>query len=204
MNYLAHIYLARQSDEAMIGALLGDFAGAGYAGDYTPEIEREIAIHRKVDTYTDSHPVVLAAKELFEPGRRRFAGILLDMFYDHVLLVNWAQYNDQPGDQSAGELIARFYRALQEHRTILPERLQRMLPYMIEQDWLGSYHELAGVEMAAARVSQRLSRNGELLRAGLDDVRRNYASLSAGFNEFFPDLIGFAGRTRAQMQADAG
>lgn len=197
MNYLAHIYLARQSDEAMIGALLGDFAGAGYVGDYTPEIEREIAIHRKVDSYTDSHPVVLAAKELFEPGRRRFAGILLDMFYDHVLLANWAQYSDRP----AGELIARFYAALQAHRAILPERLQRMLPYMIGQDWLGSYQELAGVEFAAARVSQRLSRNGELLRAGLEDLRENYESLSAGFHEFFPQLTRFVEETRANIVA---
>ncbi|MBV8636079.1 MAG: DUF479 domain-containing protein, partial [Burkholderiaceae bacterium] len=137
MNYLAHIYLASQSDEAMIGALLGDFAKADYAGAYTPEIEREIAIHRKVDAFTDSHPVVLAAKELFEPGRRRFAGILLDMFYDHVLIVNWTRYSDQPVD----ELIERFYRALEARRAILPERLQRMLPYMVGQDWLGSYRE---------------------------------------------------------------
>jgi acyl carrier protein phosphodiesterase len=196
MNYLAHIYLASQSDEAMIGALLGDFAKADYAGAYTPEIEREIAIHRKVDGYTDSHPVVLAAKELFEPGRRRFAGILLDMFYDHVLIVNWPRYSAQPVD----DLIARFYRALEARQAILPERLQRMLPYMVGQDWLGSYRDLAGVELAAARVSQRLSRNGELLRAGLEDLRGNYAALSEGFHAFFPDLIGFAGRTRAQLQ----
>ena len=199
MNYLAHIYLARQSDDAMIGALLGDFAGATYVGDYTPEIEREIAIHRKVDIYTDSHPVVLAAKEQFEQGRRRFAGILLDIFYDHVLIVNWAQYNLQPSDRPASELIARFYRALQARRAILPERLQRMLPYMVEHDWLGSYREFAGVEIAVKRVSERLSRNGELLRDGLEDVRKNYASLSAGFHEFFPDLIGYAGQLREGM-----
>ena len=199
MNYLAHIYLASQSDDAMIGALLGDFAGATYVGDYTPEIEREIAIHRKVDIYTDSHPVVLAAKEQFEQGRRRFAGILLDIFYDHVLIVNWAQYNLQPSDRPASELIARFYRALQARRAILPERLQRMLPYMVEHDWLGSYREFAGVEIAVKRVSERLSRNGELLRDGLEDVRKNYASLSAGFHEFFPDLIGYAGQLREGM-----
>jgi acyl carrier protein phosphodiesterase len=196
MNYLAHIYLASQSDDAMIGAMLGDFAAAKYAGDYTPEIEREIAIHRKVDMYTDSHPVVLAAKQQFEQGRRRFAGILLDIFYDHVLIVNWVRYSDRPAE----ELIARFYSALQARRAILPERLQRMLPYMVEHDWLGSYREFSGVELAVTRVSQRLSRNGELLRDGLEDLHKNYAQLSAGFHEFFPDLIGYAARTREQMQ----
>jgi acyl carrier protein phosphodiesterase len=201
VNYLAHIYLASQSDDAMTGALLGDFAGADYAGEYTPEIEREITIHRKVDVYTDSHPVVLAAKQQFEQGRRRFAGILLDIFYDHVLIVNWTRYSGQPAE----ELIARFYRALETRRAILPERLQRMLPYMVEHDWLGSYRQFAGVELAVSRVSQRLSRNGELLRDGVEDLRTNYAGLSAGFHEFFPDLIGYAGRLRERMlQGTAG
>ena len=197
MNYLAHIYLASQSDDAMIGALLGDFAGADYAGDYTPEIEREIAIHRKVDSYTDSHPIVLAAKEQFEPGRRRFAGILLDIFYDHVLLSNWERYSDRP----ANELISRFYRALEIRQAILPERLQRMLPYMVGQDWLGSYREFAGVELTVARVSQRLSRNGELMRDGLEDLRRLHVGLSAGFYEFFPQLTRFVEETRTEIVA---
>ncbi|HEX8956639.1 MAG TPA: acyl carrier protein phosphodiesterase, partial [Burkholderiaceae bacterium] len=89
--------------------------------------------------------------------------------------------------------------ALDARKAILPERLQRMLPYMIGQDWLGSYREFAAVELAAKRVAQRLSRNGDLLIAGLEDVRKNYDELSAGFHEFFPELAGFAGQLREQM-----
>jgi len=196
MNYLAHIFLANQSDDAMVGALLGDFVKADFAGKFTPEIEQEIRIHRKVDGYTDSHPVVLAAKQEFDASRRRYAGILLDMFYDHVLIANWSSYSDQPVE----ELIARFYQALLQRRSMLPERLVRMLPYMVEHDWLGSYRDFAGVEIAVNRVSQRLSRNGNLLRDGIQDLRDHYASLSAGFHVFFPQLIRFSDELRESMQ----
>lgn len=196
MNYLAHIYLANQSNDAMVGALLGDFVKADFAGNFTPEIEQEIRIHRKVDGYTDSHPVVLAAKQEFDPLRRRYAGILLDMFYDHVLIANWSMYSDTPVEH----LIARFYQALLDRRAMLPERLGRMLPYMVEHDWLGSYRDFSGVEIAVDRVSQRLSRNGDLMREGVQDLRANYASLSAGFHVFFPQLIRFAEELRESMQ----
>ncbi len=196
MNYLAHIFLANQSDDAMVGALLGDFVKADFTGKFTPEIEQEIRIHRKVDGYTDSHPVVLAAKQEFDASRRRYAGILLDMFYDHVLIANWSMYSDRPVE----ELIARFYRALLQRRAMLPERLGRMLPYMVEHDWLGSYRDFAGVEIAVDRVSQRLSRNGNLLRDGIQDLQANYASLSTGFHVFFPQLIRFADELRDSMQ----
>ncbi len=195
MNYLAHIFLARQSDEAMLGALLGDFVKANVSGKYTPEIEREISIHRKVDVFTDSHPIVRAAKLDMIEARRRYAGILLDIFYDHVLITNWSRYSEQPVEQ----IIARFYAVLQKRVDILPENLARMLPYMVAQDWLGSYREFAGVEVAVTRVSHRLSRNGDLLRDGLQDLRANYASLSTGFNQFFPELIRFAEEQRANL-----
>ena len=118
------------------------------------------------------------------------------MFYDHVLIANWSSYSDQPVE----ELIARFYQALLQRRSMLPERLVRMLPYMVEHDWLGSYRDFVGVEIAVNRVSQRLSRNGNLLRDGIQDLRDHYASLSAGFHVFFPQLIRFSDELRESMQ----
>ncbi|HXA47983.1 MAG TPA: ACP phosphodiesterase [Burkholderiaceae bacterium] len=195
MNYLAHIFLARQSDHAMLGALLGDFAKADVTGKFGREIEREILIHRKVDIYTDSHPVVVAAREYFDPVRRRYAGIVLDMFYDHVLAKNWATYCETP----LGDFVANFYRVLRENFALLPERLAYIAPKMIEQDWLGSYRDYSAVELAVTRTSSRLSRNGDLLRDGLIDVQANYAALGNGFHEFFHDLIRYTETYRASV-----
>lgn len=187
MNYLAHIYLARQSDDAMLGALLGDFVKPHSGMLFSAEVEAEIVTHRKVDTYTDSHAIVLAGKGLFVGPRRRYSGILLDVFYDHLLARHWARYADTPLD----EFIARFYSALARRADILPENLSRAAPYMIEQDWLGSYEKFEGVEIAIRRISTRLSKNGDLLRDGLADLRSNYDELEQGFHAFFPELIAF-------------
>lgn len=197
MNYLAHIFLARQSDGAMIGAMLGDFAKANVAGLYTPEIEREIMLHRYIDSYTDSHPAVKSALQLFEGPRRRYGGIVLDVFYDHLLTRHWARYSDVPRT----ELIARFHRALRAHMDILPEKLHAIAPRIIEQQWLASYAAFSGVELAVTRISQRLSRNGHLMREALDDLRANRAAIEAGFATFFPDLMRFAEARRADMTA---
>ena len=201
MNYLAHIYLARHSDDAMLGALLGDFVKPQLDALYTPEIAAEIMTHRKIDSFTDSHPVVLEAKALFPGPSRRYAGILLDVFYDHLLARNWAQYATPPHDTALDPFIARFYRVLAANAALLPERLAQAAPYMIAQDWLGSYRDYAGVEVAIARMSTRLSRNGEVMRAGLADLAANYGQLQAGFDLFFPELIAFVAQRRAQPLA---
>ncbi|MFZ6744923.1 ACP phosphodiesterase [Undibacterium sp. JH2W] len=200
MNYLAHIYLAQHSDHAMLGALLGDFVKLKDTVLYHPEIQADIQMHRLVDSYTDSHPIVLQAKALFQDQHRRYSGILLDIFYDHVLSQHWPQ--DSPAPRQ--ELIQGFYAALQaQSKIILPDNLQAALPRMLSQDWLGSYHEFDGVRIAVERTSQRLSKNGDLLRAGLDDLQSNYDALSKGFQEFFPELRQYVTAQRGQMQSQS-
>lgn len=200
MNYLAHIYLARHSDEAMLGSLLGDFVKPHSGSRFSPEVEAEIVTHRKVDSFTDSHPIVLDAKRLFSGPSRRYAGILLDVFYDHLLARDWARYCAEPLDG----FIQRFYGALARHAAVLPPNLAHMAPRMIEQDWLGSYVDYAGVEIAIRRISTRLSKNGEQLRDGLADLKANDAELARGFHAFFPELIEFVeNRRNDEKKGDA-
>lgn len=193
MNYLAHLFLARHSDDAMLGALLGDFVKATLTGRYRPDIEADIRLHRRIDAYTDAHPAVKAAKQAFAAPRRRFAGILLDVFYDHVLATRWNEYSAWPLDR----FIRHFYGLLQQHRAILPEKLQSLSASMIERDWLGSYRSFSGVERAVCGISARLSKNGDLLREGLIDLRAHYPLFCQGFEAFFPDLIEFVHDQRA-------
>jgi acyl carrier protein phosphodiesterase len=192
MNYLAHIYLARHSDDAMLGAVLGDFVKPHSGHQFSAEMEAEIVTHRKIDAFTDSHPIVLEAKALFAGAHRRYAGILLDVFYDHLLANHWERYADVPLEA----LIQRFYGALARRADVLPPNLARAAPYMIEQDWLGSYRDYAGVDLAVRRISTRLSKGGELMRSALADLESNYAALETGFHGFFPELIAFVDQRR--------
>lgn len=199
MNYLAHIYLARHSDDAMIGALLGDFVKPHSGEQFNAVMQAEILTHRKVDSFTDSHPTVLAAKALFEGPRRRYAGIVLDVFYDHLLASQWSRYSSIP----LATFIKRFYTALAQRDELLPANLARLAPYMIEQDWLGSYQEYEGAEMAVRRISTRLSKNGDLMREALIDLKQHRATITTGFDAFFPELIAFVESRRSAQQHEA-
>ena len=186
MNYLAHLYLARPGHEAMLGALLGDFVfGTAALQDWSPVVRREILVHRKVDRYTDEHPRVVQARSLFVEGLRRYAGIALDVYYDHCLARDWACWSDEPLD----DFTAPFYRYLLSRLDELPERLRAIAPRIAAHDWLGSYRERDSVDLAVTRIATRLSRNGDRLVACLDDLRAHEAEIAAGFDAFFPQLV---------------
>lgn len=197
MNYLAHLYLARPDHDAMLGALLGDFVfGRNALEDWSEVERREILIHRRVDRYTDEHPQVAAARRLFGEGRRRYAGIALDVYYDHCLARDWDRYCDIP----LQAFTAPFYRYLLARVDELPERLRRIAPLMAAHDWLGSYRERGNVDRAVTRIATRLSRNGERLVQCLDDLRRHEAAIATGFDRFFPQLAEYVSTLRIKPE----
>lgn len=196
MNYLAHIFLAGTNPEAQLGGLLGDFVKPGFAGVFETTIEREIRLHRLIDTFTDSHPVVLSAKAKFRRSTRRFSGVILDILYDHFLASAWASYSQDNIEQ----FIQRFYAYLLKVEMSLPERLVRITPYMTKQDWLGSYREFAGFENAIHGVSRRVSKRAEELISGLEDVALNITDFREGFDVFFPELQSYVHRERYRLE----
>ncbi len=187
MNYLAHLYLSEPYEEAWLGSLMGDFVKGPLDGRYGAEITRAIAIHRKIDVFTDAHPVVLQSKLRMSAGRRRFAGIMVDVFYDHFLARHWQDFHDEP----LTEFTSRVYRVLARYHTVLPERLQRMTPMMMQWDWLGSYADVGSIYTALNRIGQRLKRENPLMNSA-DELVGNYARLEADFRAFLPDVLRYA------------
>lgn len=196
MNYLAHAWLARHSDDAILGALLGDFVfGRANLPEWPAAIRAEIVRHRRIDQYTDAHPAVAAARGLFDAGGlRRYAGVVLDVYFDHCLARGWSRWNETP----VKDFAARVYRVLHDHRDGLPPRLQAIAPRMAAHDWLGSYAERPSVDHAVRGIATRLSRNGDRLVACLDVLRIHEVQIDAAFEAFFPDLIESAARMRTE------
>ena len=187
MNYLAHFLLSGQTPEGFVGSFLGDFAKGNVAGRYPPVIVREIGLHRQIDSFTDSHPLVHASKNRVRPERRRLAGIMVDVFYDHFLAQHWADYTDEP----LTDFAQRVYAAMTQHRALLPETVQSRLSLMIADDWLLRYRTLAGIEITLQRIAQRLKRDNSLA-AGIIDLQENYTALGADFIKFWPELANYA------------
>ena len=187
MNYLAHVFLARGSADMTIGALLGDFVKGAAAEAYSGGIRSGIALHRRIDRYTDGHPIVRASHRRVGVSRRRFAGIVVDVFFDHFLVRHWGRFSDTP----LTEFTRWVYAALASHRAEFPDRLRRVLPRMIAEDWLGSYGRLDAVDAALKGIARRLKRyeRARALERGVVDLEEHYARFENDFLAFFPDLI---------------
>ena len=183
MNYLAHLYLAEGSSELRVGSILGDFVKGTIGVKYPQEVKIGIELHRRIDSYTDSHDTTLASRNLFSPTRRRYAGIIVDLCYDHFLCRHWQKF----ADVELSDFISRVYDILRDHQALFPARLQAIVPVMIREDWLGSYRDLRGVEQALSRLSKRITRGDRLLGA-IEEIKHHYLKLEANFLLFFPDL----------------
>ena len=195
MNHLAHAFLSDGTTASVLGSLMGDFVKGPLDDRYAPDVTRGLLLHRRVDSYTDGHPIVAGSRARIGRERRRFAGILVDMFYDHFLALHWMRFADVPLEQ----FTARVYTILLEHRSMLPDRLQLVAPYMTQGDWLGSYREVDAIGMALDRMGQRLKRGNALLGSG-DELRKHYAALEHDFLAFFPDVVRFAKQIREEMK----
>ena len=196
MNYLAHIYLAEDTEESLLGNIMGDFVKGPIGGGFHPEIIKGIRTHRKVDVFTDSHEIFRASRRLISPERRRFSGIIMDLAFDHLLARNWASYSDR----ELSAFIRRTYDVLTRRNDVLPEKFRTVLPRMIEEDWLGSYRTMEGAGTAIDRIAGRLKRRfgrENTLRGAIEEVELNYEELERNFNAFFPELIAFVESLRA-------
>ena len=190
MNYLAHLHLGGDAPAQLLGSLYGDFVKGPLAGQWPADIEAAIRLHRRIDAFTDSHPVQARARARFPAERRRYAGILLDLFFDHCLALHWADYAAEPLPAFTG----RVYRVLAAEPA-LPGRLALIAPRMAAQDWLGSYRDFAVLEQVLAGIGRRLSRP-EVLDGSLAELERLYMPLSEDFRAFYPELVEFARRAR--------
>ncbi len=186
MNYLAHLHLGGQRPGQLLGSLYGDFVKGRLQGQFDPEVEASIALHRRIDVFTDRHPLVDIALGRFTETRRRYAGIVLDVFFDHCLARDWPLYADRPLEQFTADV----YQVLSRERQ-LPERLAKIAPHMVANDWLGSYREFEVLEQVLRGISRRLTRPEELAGA-MAELRRLYEPLSEDFSLFYPQLQDFA------------
>jgi acyl carrier protein phosphodiesterase len=188
MNYLAHLYLADRTGTSFAGSLMGDVVRGPLEGRYPPAIEQGIRLHRRVDSFTDAHPVVRAAKARLQPPYRRYAGILLDVYFDHCLARQWPRHHARPLEDFAQTAYRRLLR--EGLRLAHPGFLLR-LSYLRSRNLLLSYREPAGVEQALQGLSTRLSRANPLA-SGLQALTPLHEELEQDFAGFFPELVRFA------------
>lgn len=188
MNHLAHALLAGDDEALRLGGMLGDFVHGPLDRVALPSrVVDGIRLHRAIDTYTDAHPEVLAAKALLPAPYRRYAGILLDMWFDHCLARDFSHWNAQPLATYSDALRALLWR----QDLLLPPALQRFRGYMEAHGLPAGYVDRTVLGEALAGIGQRLSRANPLDSA-LPVLLDREAALQQRFEVFFPQLQQFA------------
>jgi len=187
MNHLAHALLAGADEGRILGGVLGDFVRGAPDLALPIGVREGIALHRAIDGYTDRHPEVLAARALFEPPYRRYAGIALDMWFDHLLARDFARWSPSPLPAFSTDLRE----LLRRQDALLPATARRFAQYMQVNDLPAAYAEPAVLDRALGGIGQRLQRDNPLGRM-LPVLQEMDAPLQARFDAFFPQLQRFA------------
>lgn len=187
MNHLAHLFLAGDDADSLLGNLAGDFVKGPLADRFTEPIRRGIMEHRRIDSFTDSHPAVAGFRRVLIPDHGHYARIIADVFFDHFLATTWLSWSEEP----LPRFLSRVFATLDPRVNDMPERLRHVYPRMRDGRWFQSYATTGGIQGALTQMSGRLSRPHRLETATrhLTDSR---AELEAHFRRFFPDVIQFA------------
>lgn len=187
MNFLAHLHLSGNNPKIMIGNFMGDFVkGRAYLNQYDSEIIKGIDLHRSIDEFTDSHPIVTQSKNRLRPTYRHYSGVITDVFYDHFLAANWNQFHPLPLAQFAQQA----YQTIQSFDAELPAELNHMMPYMVNGNWLLNYSNIEGIHRALSGMARRTPYQSKMDEA-VNDLREHYDAFENEFMEFFPLLEGY-------------
>ena len=183
MNYLAHIFLSGTNPDVMIGNFMADSIKGSKYDTYPLEIQKGILLHRQIDTTTDAHPAFRESTKRLHKNYGPYSGIIVDIFYDHFLAKNWLEYSDIP----LTDYIQSFYKLLRDNFEILPDNIQKMVPVMMEGNWLLIYAELEGIDRVLAGMNRRTKNRSGMDKAG-QELKEFYTLFEADFKLVMKDL----------------
>ncbi len=195
MNYLAHLYLSGPEPGVKVGNFIGDYVKGKRYLRYPPEIRKGILLHRQIDSFADAHPVLRKDSIFFKPRYARYAGVVMDVVYDHFLASNWNKYSDQ----SLSDFVSDTHRLLFRFYFSLPTEVKRFLPFLVQSRRLEYYKYPEGVEMTLRLMSSHSSLPDHSLwaRTVLND---NYEELKSSFFVLFDDVKEMARKYLAEAE----
>ena len=184
MNHFAHLVLSQPTVESAVGNLLGDFARGLDLATLPPSVKAGLQNHRAVDSYTDRHPLITDLKNLFSSQRRRFAGIALDIYFDHLLINYWDRFEAGTPEQAT----QYFYQRLAAGQPLMPgEEMRRVTKRIIRYDWFTCYREIESIAESLDQVAGRIRFTNHFDNA-IEDLQRNQTEIQEVFFEFYPQL----------------
>ena len=183
MNFLAHIYLSGNDPDILLGNFMADKIKGRDLSSYDRSVRNGIIMHRMIDHFTDTNDVSGEARAILRPSMGKYAGVVLDVFYDHFLATSWNDHHDV----EYSVFVDKAYRSLSDRTEEMPEHTREMFHYMKKNDWLGGYVEIDGIDRALTGLSSRVKQGQQMARSRAELIKY-YDELSDNFDKFFPLL----------------
>jgi acyl carrier protein phosphodiesterase len=199
MNFLAHAYLSFDHEDVLVGNFVADFIKGKELDQFSPSIQTGILLHRAIDTFTDTHPLVKAAQSYLRPRFRHYSSVITDIFFDYFLGKNWERYSSKPLES----FVNHTYRVLDDHFDELPESFSEMFFWMKSQNWLLHYRELEGIQKALNGLTRRAKFESKMNEA-TEILLEKESEFELIFFAFFKDLETFAREKLTQLQDSDG
>ncbi len=200
MNFLAHAYLSFDQEEILIGNFIGDFVKGKLIDTYPSGIRHGIRLHREIDKFTDTHPLVKTSQSYLRPRFGHYSTVITDIFFDYFLGKYWDKYS-----QKSLELFAEeTYQTVSKYTENLPEEFNEMFFWMRSQNWLLNYRTIEGIQKSLTGLSKRASFDSKMEFA-TQVLLEKEIEFEVIFFAFFKDLETFAREKLKEIQqADAG
>ena len=188
MNYLAHIHLAHLSQTSLVGNFLGDFVKGSELSHLPRDIQHGIKLHRKIDSFTDHHPNIIDLRQRFPANLRRMSGVILDIFFDYLLI----KHQHRLGDTTLTSMLDVFYAQLAQSELVISERFERVKRSLLTHNWLGDYESISGCVRAYRAIEKRLSGKVIFADAAQQYLLFDEKSIELKFLAFYPELVKFS------------
>ena len=187
MNFLAHLYLSGNDEQLLTGNFIGDYVKGKNFLNYPGKIREGILLHRRIDTFTDAHPLFREVKLLFRKDFRLYSGVVTDLVFDHFLARHWHLYSNE----SLAQFARNVHTVLINHYFYLPSRVQGFLPVLIKNRRLESYAHLSGIYQALDIMSRYTSLPGKAGKA-VEIMQNQVEFIASRFSPFMNALIAYA------------
>jgi len=187
MNFLGHAYLSGSDREILTGNFIGDFVKGKNYEKFPEKVATGILLHREIDHFTDQNEFVKKSKKRLWNNYGHFAGIIVDVFYDYFLVSNWKSYSSD----NLNHFIDEVYLTLKRNYELLPFAMQRVLPHMVENNWLLNYGNIEGIRRSLNGMARRSKFETNMPEA-IHELKIFNEAFNEEFNAFFPQVISHA------------
>ncbi|REG81689.1 acyl carrier protein phosphodiesterase [Algoriphagus antarcticus] len=195
MNYLAHAYLSFGQDEVLVGNFIGDFVKGKMMNTFPQQVQNGIKLHREIDKFTDTHPLVRAGQSYLRPKYRLYSSVITDIYFDYFLAKNWDRYSEI----TLLDFTQKTFTTLKHYHLLFPDRFANMLMWMEQENWLLQYKQIEGIRKTLTGMSRRTRFPSKMEMAHLDLVEKEQ-EYQVIFFAFFEDLETFAREKLLEIQ----